>query len=203
MATPTMEPPDYRNQQRELPNKHFPNNTHCVSIDGPGSKLTSALQVVTEAISSTEHVPKHVPSSSNALTLENNLTSAPHTTTTLKLNSFSFSSDTQNDNQSFQVQECPKTFILKHPSTSMEHPPPDPTQGPSNLSLASNFSSLDSIRSTNGGDIVSPQGTTATATGKTIVSPDSDVSNGFVKDGKMLPYVFEANEAGKSTLEYT
>merc|ERR1719273_2721281 len=78
----------------------------------------------------------------------------------------------------------------------MEHPPPDPTQGPSNLSLASNFSSLDSIRSTNGGDIVSPQGTTATATGKTIVSPDSDVSNGFVKDGKMLPYVFEANEAG-------
>merc|ERR1719273_3030642 len=78
----------------------------------------------------------------------------------------------------------------------MEHPPPDPTQGPSNLSLASNFSSLDSIRSTNGGEMITSQGTITTATGKTIVSPDSDVSNGFVKDGKMLPYVFEANEAG-------
>ena len=35
------------------------------------------------------------------------------------------------------------------------------------------------------------------ASGKTIVASDSDVSNGFVKDGKMLPYVFEANEAGE------
>eukprot|EP00095_Tigriopus_kingsejongensis_P010926 maker-scaffold206_size259025-snap-gene-0.9 protein:Tk10926 transcript:maker-scaffold206_size259025-snap-gene-0.9-mRNA-1 annotation:"low quality protein: zinc finger protein 705a-like" len=32
--------------------------------------------------------------------------------------------------------------------------------------------------------------------GKTIVASDNEVSNGFVKDGKMLPYVFEANEAG-------
>ena len=31
-----------------------------------------------------------------------------------------------------------------------------------------------------------------------LVRADSDVSNGFVKDGKMLPYVFEANEAGKN-----
>ena len=34
-------------------------------------------------------------------------------------------------------------------------------------------------------------------TGKTIVASDNDVTNGFVKDGKMLPYVFEATEAGK------
>ena len=33
--------------------------------------------------------------------------------------------------------------------------------------------------------------------GKTIVASDNDVTNGFVKDGKMLPYVFEANESGK------
>ena len=32
--------------------------------------------------------------------------------------------------------------------------------------------------------------------GKTIVASDNDVTNGFVKDGKMLPYVFEANESG-------
>jgi hypothetical protein len=34
--------------------------------------------------------------------------------------------------------------------------------------------------------------------GKTVVASDNDVTNGFVKDGKMLPYVFEANESGKS-----
>lgn len=39
--------------------------------------------------------------------------------------------------------------------------------------------------------------------GKTIVASDNDVTNGFVKDGKMLPYVFEANESGeKKTLQY-
>lgn len=30
------------------------------------------------------------------------------------------------------------------------------------------------------------------------VLSDTDVSNGFVKDGSSLPYVFEANESGKS-----
>lgn len=201
MATSTMETPDYRSQQRELPNKHFPKATHCISIDGPGSQLKSALQVVTEAISSTESVPQQA-SSSNALSLETNLTSS-HTTTTLKLNSLGFSSDTQNDNQSFQVQECPKQFHINHQqTTSHDHSPADPTQGSSNSSLAPNFSSLDSIRTTNGGDIVHPHATIITASGKTITSPDSDVSNGFVKDGKMLPYVFEANEAGKFTHVY-
>lgn len=194
MTTSTMETPNYGNQQRELPNKHFPNNTHCVSIDGPGSKITSALQVVTEALSSTENVSKHS-SSSNALPLDNSLTST-HTTTNLNSNSLGFPTDRQNDNQS-----CTQTFLLNQAthssqSTSFEHSPPDPTQGSSNASSSSNFSSLDSIRTNNGGDIVTPQGTIVSATGKTIVSPDSDVSNGFVKDGKMLPYVFEANEAG-------
>jgi hypothetical protein len=33
--------------------------------------------------------------------------------------------------------------------------------------------------------------------GKTIVASDGDVSNGFVKCGRSLPYVFEANESGK------
>lgn len=32
---------------------------------------------------------------------------------------------------------------------------------------------------------------------KTIVASDNEVSNGFVRDGKKLPYVFEANESGK------
>ena len=31
---------------------------------------------------------------------------------------------------------------------------------------------------------------------KTIVASDNEVSNGFVKDGKRLPYVFEATESG-------
>lgn len=31
---------------------------------------------------------------------------------------------------------------------------------------------------------------------KTIVASDSDVSNGFVKSGRSLPYVFEASESG-------
>jgi hypothetical protein len=36
--------------------------------------------------------------------------------------------------------------------------------------------------------------------GKTIVAPNDDVTNGFVKDGKMLPYVFEASETGEPNL---
>ncbi len=36
-----------------------------------------------------------------------------------------------------------------------------------------------------------------TLAGQTVVATDSDVSNGFVKSGRSLPYVFEANELGK------
>ncbi len=32
---------------------------------------------------------------------------------------------------------------------------------------------------------------------RTIVASGDEVSNGFVKDGKRLPYVFEANESGE------
>ena len=32
---------------------------------------------------------------------------------------------------------------------------------------------------------------------KTIVAADGEVSNGFVKDGQRLPYVFEASDSGK------
>lgn len=32
---------------------------------------------------------------------------------------------------------------------------------------------------------------------KTVVAPDDEVTNGFVKDKRFLPYVFEANEEGK------
>ena len=39
-----------------------------------------------------------------------------------------------------------------------------------------------------------PAATTGT---KTIVASDSDVSNGFVKSGRSLPYVFEASESGR------
>ena len=35
---------------------------------------------------------------------------------------------------------------------------------------------------------------------KTIVASDNEISNGFVSDGKRLPYVFEANESGKLQL---
>ena len=31
-----------------------------------------------------------------------------------------------------------------------------------------------------------------------VMLSDTDVSNGFVKDGSSLPYVFEANESGKN-----
>jgi hypothetical protein len=31
---------------------------------------------------------------------------------------------------------------------------------------------------------------------RTIIASDNEVSNGFVKDGKRLPYVFEASEPG-------
>ena len=34
---------------------------------------------------------------------------------------------------------------------------------------------------------------------RAVVANDTDVSNGFVKDGKTLPYVFEANDAGTVT----
>lgn len=37
---------------------------------------------------------------------------------------------------------------------------------------------------------------TASTGTKTIVASDSDVSNGFVKSGRSLPYVFEASESG-------
>ena len=43
--------------------------------------------------------------------------------------------------------------------------------------------------------LTSSNGTVA----KTIVAADNEVSNGFVKDGKMLPYVFEASDSGLST----
>ena len=36
-----------------------------------------------------------------------------------------------------------------------------------------------------------------TITSRTIVASDNEVSNGFVKDGKRLPYVCEATESGK------
>lgn len=32
---------------------------------------------------------------------------------------------------------------------------------------------------------------------RTVVAADNEVSNGFVKSGRSLPYVFEANESGK------
>jgi hypothetical protein len=38
--------------------------------------------------------------------------------------------------------------------------------------------------------------------GKTIVASDNDVTNGFVKDGKMLPYVFEATESGQTVSDF-
>ena len=42
-----------------------------------------------------------------------------------------------------------------------------------------------------------PEGSSPLIT-RAVVANDTDVSNGFVKDGKTLPYVFEANDAGES-----
>ena len=36
--------------------------------------------------------------------------------------------------------------------------------------------------------------------GKTIVASDNEVSNGFVKEGRRLPYVFEATESGEDEM---
>ena len=176
MATSTMESPDFRNQHHAISNKHISANSQCLSIDGPGSKLTSALQVVTEALSSTENV------SNQSSSIQIN--QAPPS----------------------QVQECPKTMLISQPtnlssqSTSFDRPSLDVANYASNSTSSSSFSSLDSIQTNNASDMIpssydSHQKTSAN--GKTIISPDSDVSNGFVKDGKMLPYVFEANEAGR------
>ena len=38
--------------------------------------------------------------------------------------------------------------------------------------------------------------------GKTIVASDNEVSNGFVKEGRRLPYVFEATESGEQKKIY-
>lgn len=35
-----------------------------------------------------------------------------------------------------------------------------------------------------------------------VMLSDTDVSNGFVKDGTSLPYVFEANESGECLFTY-
>jgi len=194
-----MESPDYRNQRHEISNKHFSNNSQCLSIDGPGSKLTSALQVVTEALSSTENVSNQSSSIqinqaplSNVLSLANNLTTS-QTTPSLHLNTIGLTSNTYRDDQNSQVQECPKTMLINQAtnlsqSTSFERSSLDAAQSASNSTSSSNFSSLDSIRTNNGSDMVpavydTHQGPIASATGKTVVSPDSDVSNGFVKDG--------------------
>ena len=208
MATSTVANSDYRNQPQDGSHKHFVNKSNCFAIDGPGSKLTSALQVVTEALSSTDNVLNQTSSSSNNQmplslipSLTNNLQPA-HTINPLKSISIRLPLDIGKDDQNLQVQGCPKSVLINQStysseSTSFECPPPDGTQGASHSPSITHLPSSDSIRTNNGGEIMHPQGSISTATGKTIVSPDSDVSNGFVKDGKMLPYVFEANEAGK------
>jgi hypothetical protein len=59
---------------------------------------------------------------------------------------------------------------------------------------ASNENSFDvsTVQRYNGSDITSS---------RTIIASDSEVSNGFVKDGKRLPYVFEATESGTKKTE--
>ena len=43
-----------------------------------------------------------------------------------------------------------------------------------------------------------PYNSSTASTTKTIVASDGDVSNGFVKSGRSLPYVFEASESGNN-----
>ena len=207
-TTSTMENQGGLSQNRHLSNQHFLNPPQCLSIDGPNGKLTSALQVVTEALSSTETGPNHAiqnhsTQNPNVISLANNLTIA-HSATSSKSNSLGLISNWHSDDQGSIAQECQNTILINHATHRPQLSSPyersstiDPPQSTNTFTSSSTFASLDANRVPNGAEVITSQGTITTATGKTIVSPDSDVSNGFVKDGKMLPYVFEANEAGK------
>ena len=211
MATSTIDSLDFRDQQKTLSNNRFPPNSSSISFEGPEGKLTNALQVVTEALSTTDRHPNQaLPIHLNQANPENlsiptNLANAPRASSMKVHTSPSLSSDSQNDKFNNPFQDSGATTVLvnhgsRSSSTSVERSSSDAasTSLSKPLSSSSHFSAIETIRAINAGEIAHPaQGTNATATGKTIVSPDSDVSNGFVKDGKMLPYVFEANEAGK------
>ena len=187
MATPTVVSSEHRNQSQEISQQPFGSKSHSFTIDGQGSKFQSALQVVTEALSSTDNVLKHA-SSRNSNQVSVSLISSP-------------SNNLLQPGQNHRVQGLPTTTVIINQPTHSSEPTSFESQLPERAQDASlpiaHISSSDSLLLSNEGEMLHPQGGTSTATGKTIVSPDSDVSNGFVKDGKMLPYVFEANEAGK------
>ena len=213
MATSTIDSLDFRDQQTTLSRNNFQSNSSSISIEGPNAKLTNALQVVNDALSTSDRHPNQAlpiqlnqaASTPENLSIANNFANAPRASSLTRHAPLSLSSDTQNNKLNIQFQDSgAKTILVNHgsrsSSTSLERLPSESAsisltnQSPS----SSHFSAIETIRAINAGEILpSPQATNSTATGKTIVSPDSDVSNGFVKDGKMLPYVFEANEAGK------
>ena len=194
MATSTIDSLDFRDQQKTISSNSFPSSTSSISIEGPNAKLTNALQVVNDSLSTSDrhstqassiHL-NHATSTPENLSIPANLANAPRASSLTVYAPPSLPSDTQNNTLNILVNHGSRSS-----STSLERLPSN--AAPS----ASHFSAIETIRAINAGEIVPPsQEASANATGKTIVSPDSDVSNGFVKDGKMLPYVFEANEAG-------
>ena len=191
-------------QYQDASHNQFVNRTKCLAIDGSSTHLTNALQVVTEALSSTENVPKQSCSGDSQ--------SRPSRTPSfindqpaqifppLKLSTLAVPSNRQQGDQGHEKQGTPNISHSIHPtyaSDSTSECQPEETQLTSNSSPVMHFPTSESIRTQSGSDPIHPQAQTTSATGKTIVASDSDVSNGFVKDGKMLPYVFEANEAGE------
>ena len=208
MASSTIANANYHSQHPEASNNQFLNRSKCFAIDGSSSHLSNALQVVTEALSSTENVSEQTCSGDNQLspsripTFTNNL--PVHTFPSLKLSTLALSSNGEKDDQRLPIHGS--TNILHsiqptHSSESTSECQPEETQLTSNSSSAMHFPSSESIRAPStrkSSDPIYPhQAPNTSATGKTVVAADSDVSNGFVKDGKMLPYVFEANESGK------
>ncbi len=129
--------------ERQPQQQQFPPNpppaTKFFNIDGHHSRLTSALQVVTNALASAEQQV--------------------------------YNHDNHDNHEQSTTDDQPYD---DHYDDDEELDEPD---NPPSIHLPNNL----------GGQT-------------TVVATDSDVSNGFVKSGRSLPYVFEANELGKSAI---
>ena len=180
-------------QHQEASPNQFVNRNNCFAIDGTSTHRTSALQVVTEALSSTENVPEQTCSGDNQMRLSRIPSSTNNPPTQafppLKFSTLVLPSNGEQDEHTLHIQGSNNISHSIHPTFPSESTSESPPE---------EFSSSDSTRITNGSELMHhSQAPLTSASGKTIVASDSDVSNGFVKDGKMLPYVFEANEAGE------
>lgn len=93
------------------------------------------------------------------------------------------------DHERFHIDSGPRINALQVVSEALDIPQQQDEDSCLGSNSAETTSTI-SFSSASGGS--GPPTTT-----KTIVASDSDVSNGFVKSGRSLPYVFEASETGK------